>query len=149
MKGRSADPSAAAAQRSSFIRKERRPFCNHFIHQRQRPEGGTLLRPPRGTKEKETRQRTNRWKKIKSVLHSEQEVDTIIPVLKNRQKRKITFAYSTFLSPLLCNQLLFWYFCPLLVLFFLLQIPLPWSLISLFSAECSLYKKRKRGDVFS
>lgn len=56
MDDRKADPSAAAAaQRSSFIRKERRPFCNRYIHQRRRPEGGTLQRPrsTRGTERKE------------------------------------------------------------------------------------------------
>lgn len=52
MNGRNADPSAAAAQHSSFIRKERRPFCNRFIHQRLRPEGGTLLCSPERNKRK-------------------------------------------------------------------------------------------------
>ncbi len=32
-------PSTDAAQRSSFIRKEKETFCNRFIHQRRRPEG--------------------------------------------------------------------------------------------------------------
>ena len=95
MNDRNADPSAAAAaQRSSFIRKERRPFCNRFIHQTRHPEGGTPLRPPRtrgaetkerGTNKEEMKQRTNRWKKIKTALRCKQEVKTesIIPLLKN------------------------------------------------------------------
>lgn len=53
---------STAAQRSSFIQKERGPFCNRFIHQRQHPEGGTLLCPQRierreqGTNQKENKQ---------------------------------------------------------------------------------------------
>lgn len=67
-------------------------------------------RKERGTNEKETRRRTNRWKKIKknikSVLKSEQEVGTeaIIPLLKNGQRefdepqRERSFLISPFVS---------------------------------------------------
>lgn len=88
-----------------YPKKERRPFCNRFIHQLQRPERETLLRPSR-TRRTERKKEEQEGNEAKNKQMEDNKIcldkGSIIPLLKNGQimfdelQRKRTSSFSTF-----------------------------------------------------